>query len=56
MAFPVGVSVNEIAAHDSSVNKNDERMFKLGDVVKIDIGLCLDGFINKRYVQIDRRK
>jgi methionyl aminopeptidase len=45
MAFPVGVSVNEIAAHDSSVNKNDERMFKLGDVVKIDIGLCLDGFI-----------
>lgn len=44
MAFPVGISVNEIAAHDTALI-NDSRMLKKDDVVKIDIGIHINGKI-----------
>jgi len=37
-AFPIGISINEIIAHDS-YHKNNKRYFKEGDLIKIDIGL-----------------
>lgn len=43
-AFPLGISVNEILAHDTSMI-NDERKFKAGDVVKVDLGIHIDGCI-----------
>ncbi len=43
-AFPMNISVNEVAAHDTGT-ANDERAFKGGDVVKIDIGVQVDGYI-----------
>ena len=43
-AFPVNISVNHVAAHFSP--KHDDRLvLKKGDVVKIDVGVHVDGFI-----------
>ncbi len=44
MAFPVNVSVNEIAAHYTP-EPDDERRFERGDVVKLDAGAHVDGYI-----------
>ena len=43
-AFPVNISVNEDAAHDTPVAA-DERVFGADDVIKIDIGAHIDGYI-----------
>lgn len=43
-AFPVNISVNEIAAHDTGL-VGDTRVFKHGDLVKIDIGVQINGHI-----------
>lgn len=43
-AFPVGISVNEVIAHDTA-NIEDTRTFKTNDVVKIDLGIHLNGSI-----------
>jgi methionyl aminopeptidase len=43
-AFPCGISVNNIAAHDTPVY-NDERILKKGDLVKIDLGAHVEGYV-----------
>ena len=43
-AFPCNVSVNEVAAHYTSP-PGDERIIPKGSVVKIDIGVHVDGYI-----------
>lgn len=43
-AFPVNISINEIAAHYTPMRK-DEAKIKSGDVVKIDIGVHIDGYV-----------
>ncbi len=43
-AFPVNVSVNEIGAHYTPY-PGDGKSFKMGDVVKIDVGCHVDGYI-----------
>ena len=43
-AFPVNVSLNEIAAHYTA-EPNDPTLVKEGDVLKIDIGVHVDGYI-----------
>jgi len=43
-AFPVDVSVNYIAAHDAPIWE-DERELKKGDVVKLDIGVHVNGAV-----------
>ena len=49
IAFPVGVNINNIVAHDSKYqqinNISDERIFFKGDVVKVDIGVHINGRI-----------
>ncbi len=44
IAFPCNVSVNEITAHYTSP-AGDEGIIKSGDVVKIDLGAHVDGYI-----------
>jgi len=44
-AFPINVSINNIAAHYTSPIKDDELTIKNGDVVKIDLGVHIDGYI-----------
>jgi methionyl aminopeptidase len=43
-AFPVNVSLNEIAAHYTA-EPNDPILVKEGDVLKIDIGVHINGYI-----------
>ncbi len=43
-AFPCNVSVNEIAAHYSPP-VNDDATIKEGDIVKVDLGAHLEGYI-----------
>jgi methionyl aminopeptidase len=43
-AFPTCLSVNEVAAHDSPTHK-DSRTLRRGDVVKIDLGAQVDGYL-----------
>jgi len=44
IGFPVNISVNNIAAHFTP-SKDDETTFKPGDVIKIDIGTHVNGYI-----------
>jgi len=44
-AFPINVNINNIAAHYTSPIKDDELTIKDGDVVKIDLGVHIDGYI-----------
>ncbi|RLJ01903.1 MAG: type II methionyl aminopeptidase [Candidatus Aenigmatarchaeota archaeon] len=43
-AFPVNISINNIGAHDTA-DLNDSRVLKEGDLVKLDIGVHVDGYI-----------
>jgi methionyl aminopeptidase len=46
IAFPVGVNINNIVAHDSkTLVFPEERVFYKGDVVKVDIGVHINGRI-----------
>ena len=44
LAFPVNISVDEIAAHYTP-RYDDRLVFKTGDVVKLDVGVHIDGYI-----------
>lgn len=44
IAFPCNVSLNEIAAHYTSP-ANDKLAIKAGDMVKLDLGAMVDGYI-----------
>lgn len=44
IAFPCNVSINEIAAHYTSPYE-DETRIEAGDMVKLDLGAHIDGFI-----------
>lgn len=44
LAFPCNISRNEMAAHYMP-SCNDKSVFELGDIVKIDCGAELDGFV-----------
>ncbi len=46
-AWPVNISINEIAAHYTP-SKNDELVLKNGDLVKVDIGAHVNGHICDR--------
>jgi len=43
-AWPINISINEIAAHYSP-SKGDDSIIKEGDLVKVDIGVAVDGYI-----------
>lgn len=43
-AFPIGISINEIIAHDS-YHIDNKILFKDGDLIKVDVGLEEDGNI-----------
>ena len=43
-AFPCNLSINEVAAHYTP-SPNDRMRFEIGDVVKVDCGAHIDGFV-----------
>jgi len=44
IAFPVNISINEEAAHYTPIY-NDNKVFSENDIVKLDIGVNVDGYI-----------
>ncbi len=52
LAFPVNISVNELAAHYSP-RHDDKLVFKKGDVVKIDVGTHINGYIADTAVTVE---
>ena len=44
LAFPCNISRNEVAAHYTP-SVNDKTVFEIGDVVKVDCGAEIDGFV-----------
>lgn len=51
-AFPVDISVNHLAAHDSPM-VNDERVFVKGDVVKLDLGVHVNGHVTDTAITVE---
>ena len=53
LAFPIMISINENAAHQTAF-PNDPIILKEGDLVKLDIGVSIDGFIgdNAKTIEI----
>ncbi|MCS7119039.1 MAG: type II methionyl aminopeptidase [Archaeoglobaceae archaeon] len=51
-AFPCNISINSDAAHFTP-RRGDERVFKMGDLVKIDAGAHIDGHIADMAISID---
>jgi len=51
LAFPVNISINEIAAHYTPID--DSIRIKEGDVVKIDVGVHIDGWISDSAITIE---
>ncbi len=52
LAFPVNLSINEIAAHDTA-DLEDERIIPEESVVKIDVGVLNHGYIADTATTID---
>ncbi len=44
LAFPCNISINEVAAHYTPCC-GDPKVFEIGDVVKVDCGAELDGYV-----------
>jgi len=44
LAFPVGIGVNEVTAHYAP-QEDDQRVFAEGDLVKVDFGVHIDGYV-----------
>jgi len=52
IAFPTNISINEVAAHFSP--RHDTRLvFKKGDVVKLDVGAHVDGYIADTAITVE---
>lgn len=45
LAFPVNVSINNIAAHYTASSPTDETAIQDGDIVKVDIGVHIEGYV-----------
>ena len=43
-AFPCNISIDHIASHDTP-SIGDERVFMNGNIVKLDFGVCVDGYV-----------
>ncbi len=51
-AFPTQISMNNLAAH-SCPDKDDKTLFQKGDLVKLDIGVHINGYVADTAVTID---
>jgi methionyl aminopeptidase len=52
LAFPLNLSLNEDAAHDTA-SPGEERVFVKGDVAKLDLGVQIEGYIADTATTID---
>ncbi|MBD3313454.1 type II methionyl aminopeptidase [Candidatus Woesearchaeota archaeon] len=55
LAFPTQVSLNDVAAHYCAT-PDDEKVFSEGDLVKLDLGVHIDGYVADTAITIDLSK
>jgi len=55
IGFPTNIAINEVAAHYTSP-LNDETVINDGDVVKLDIGVAVDGWVADGAITINLNK
>lgn len=55
LAFPVQISLNEIAAHYCAT-PDDKTVFKENDLVKFDLGVHVEGYVADTAVSVDLSK
>jgi len=51
LAFPTGIGVNDVTAHYAP-QEGDESVFKDGDLVKVDFGVHIDGYVTDTSVSV----
>ncbi|MEM0449804.1 MAG: type II methionyl aminopeptidase [Methanomassiliicoccales archaeon] len=51
-AFPVNIGINDVAAHFTP-SSDDRATFSKGDVVKVDVGAHVDGFVGDTAVTVE---
>lgn len=51
-AFPVNISINQIAAHYTPAS-NDTSTFRRGDVVKLDVGAHVNGYMGDTAITVE---
>jgi methionyl aminopeptidase len=51
-AFPVNLAINDIAAHYTP-KFNDKRTFETGELVKLDVGAHIDGYIGDNALTVE---
>ena len=52
IAFPVNIAIDDVAAHFTPTH-NDKLVFEQGNLVKLDVGVHVDGFIGDSAVTIE---
>ncbi len=52
LSFPVNISINEIAAHFTPL-RGDKQVFRRGDIVKLDVGSHIDGYIADTAITVE---
>jgi methionyl aminopeptidase len=52
IAFPLNISINADAAHDTP-SPGDERVFGKGDLVKVDLGVHIEGYVADTATTVD---
>ena len=52
-AFPVNIAINEVAAHFTPRHDEENLTFARGDVVKLDVGVHVDGYIGDTAVTVE---
>jgi methionyl aminopeptidase len=50
-AFPVGIGVNQVTAHYAP-DEDDESVFKESDLIKVDFGVHVDGYVADTAVSV----
>ncbi|MCX6707643.1 MAG: type II methionyl aminopeptidase [Candidatus Woesearchaeota archaeon] len=55
LAFPVQISINEIAAHYCAA-PDDKTVLKEGDLAKLDLGVHVDGYVADTAITVDLSK
>jgi methionyl aminopeptidase len=51
-AFPVNIGINDVAAHYTP-STGDKAVFSAGDVVKVDVGAHVDGYVGDTAITVE---
>lgn len=53
VAFPVNIAIDDVAAHFTPKHDDDKLIFQRGNVVKLDVGAHIDGYIADTAVTVE---